>query len=130
MTVRCAFWAFLVSVCVCAHASAQDLIVVSGVVTTRADGAPVAGAIVSVSDSNTTATTDNDGKYSLTLPRADVRGARIQLKVDALGLPTQTVDVVVDGATLTANVVLTLGFTEQVTVGSRASAAESEKAVP
>jgi iron complex outermembrane receptor protein len=99
-------------------------------VTTRADGAPVPGALISVSGSDTTATTDSNGQYTLTLPRAAVRGTRVQLKVDALGLPTHAIDVVVDGATLTANVALNLGFAEQVIVGSRASAAESEKAVP
>jgi iron complex outermembrane recepter protein len=127
---RCAVWALLVSVCFGAPASAQDMISVSGVVTTRNDGAPVAGAVVSVSGVDTTATTDSSGQYTLTLPRAAARGARLQVKVDALGLPTHTIEIAADGATLTANFALTLTFAEQVTVGSRASAEQSKKAVP
>ena len=130
MTSRRARWALLGFLFLGAPASAQDVITISGVVTTRPDGEPVAGAVVSVSDADATATTNGDGQYTLTLARATVPGARVQLRVDALGLPTHTIDVVVDGATLTANVELTLGFTEQVIVGSRASAAESGKAVP
>jgi iron complex outermembrane receptor protein len=64
------------------------------------------------------------------VPRHLLRGERIQVKVDALGLPSETADVVVSGAALTVDVALRLAFTEQVTVGSRASSAESEKAVP
>src|SRR5262245_16851497 len=130
MMTRRTVWALLVSVFLGAPASAQDMISISGVVTTRSDGAPVAGAVISVSGADATATTDSNGQYTLTLPRAAVRGPRVQLKVDALGLPTQTTEVVADSATLTADLALTLAFTEQVTVGSRASAAESQKAVP
>ena len=52
------------------------------------------------------------------------------MKVDALGLPSETAEAVVSETTLTVDVALSLAFTEQVTVGSRASAAEAEKAVP
>src|SRR5262245_27778290 len=129
---RRALWALLILLFLGAPASAQDVVTttISGVVTTNADDGPVAGAVVSVAGADATATTDKDGRYTITLARTIVRGTRVQLKVDALGLPTHTVDVLVDGATVTANVVLTLGFTEQVTVGSRAAASESAKAVP
>jgi iron complex outermembrane receptor protein len=130
MVTRRALWALLGFLFLGAPASAQDLITISGVVTTRPDDAPVAGAVVSVSDAGATATTDSDGRYRPPRRGAGVPGPRVRLEVDALGLPTHTIDVVVDSATLTANVVLTLGFTELVTVGSRASAAESGKAVP
>src|SRR5262245_23810131 len=130
MTTRRALWALLALLWSGSPVSARDVISISGVVTTRTDGAPVAGAVVSVSGSDLTATTDREGRYTLTIPRAALHGLRVQVKVDALGLPTQAIDVIVDGATLTANFALTLGFTEQVTVGSRASATESAKAVP
>jgi iron complex outermembrane recepter protein len=111
-------------------ASAQDAITISGVVTTRADGLSVPGAVVSVVDaSEVAATTDTAGRYTLNVPRSLVRAERIQLKIDALGLPSKIVDVVVSGPTLSADVALSLGFTEQVTVGSRAAGAEAEKAV-
>src|SRR5262245_54168648 len=129
MTIRRALAAMLVSLCLGAPAVAQEMITISGIVTTR-DGGPVAGAVVSVADADATATTDSSGRYTLTFPGAAVRGARVQVKVDGLGLPTQTIAVVVDGPLLSADVALAPGFTEQVTVGSRAPAAESEKAVP
>src|SRR4051794_6834882 len=111
-------------------AHAQDVVAVSGTVTTRADGLSVPGARVSVVGSTESATTDATGHYSLTVPRSLVRGDRLQVKVDALGLPAKITDVVVAGPTVTADVALSLGFTEQVTVGSRAAGAEAEKAVP
>src|SRR4051794_18904295 len=112
-------------------AGAQDnTVTVSGTVTTRADGLSVPGARVSVVGSTDSATTDASGHYSLTVPRSLVRGDRLQVKVDALGLPAKITDVVVSGAEVTLDVALSLGFTEQVTVGSRAAGAEAEKAVP
>jgi iron complex outermembrane receptor protein len=111
-------------------ASAQDLISISGTVTTRADNMPIPGATVSVVGVDVNATTDADGRYSLQVPRTRLRGERIQVRVDGLGLASETIDVVVSSATLTVDVALSLSFAEQVTVGSRASKAESEKAVP
>jgi iron complex outermembrane receptor protein len=111
-------------------AIAQDLLMISGVVTTRADGMPVPGATVSVVGGDTSATTDASGSYTLQAPRARVPGNRIQLKVSALEPPAKLIDVAIDGATVTANVALTLEFSEQVTVGSRAAGTLAEKAVP
>src|SRR5689334_16213430 len=110
--------------------SAQDVVTVSGTVTTRADGLSVPGAQVSVVGSTESVTTDANGQYSLTVPRSLVRGDRLQVKVEALGLPAKITEVVVSGPTVTLDVALSLGFTEQVTVGSRAAGAAAEKAVP
>ena len=66
--------------------------------TTRADGLSVPGARVSVVGSADTVTTDATGHYSLPVPRSLVRGDRMQVKVDALGLPAKVTDVVVTGA--------------------------------
>ena len=128
--VRRSFWSLLLWLLISYTASAQDIISISGTVTTRADGVSVPGAIVTVVGVDVQATTDANGRYNIQVPRAGLRGERIYLKVDALGLPTETAEVVVTGATLTVDVALRLAFTEQVTVGSRASAAEAEKAVP
>ena len=98
--------------------------------TTRADGLSVPGAVVTVVGVDVKATADANGRYSLQVPRNRLRGERIQVKVDALGLPSETAEAVVSETTLTVDVALSLAFTEQVTVGSRASAAEAEKAVP
>ena len=100
-------------------------------VTTRADGQPVPGATVELVGTTNRATTDNDGRYSLDVPSALARSGRAQIRVEALGLPARTHDVPLspDGPT-TFNVAISLGFEEQVTVGSRSPGAENEKAVP
>ena len=111
-------------------AAAQDQISISGVVTTRADGLSMPGAVVSVVGGNATTTTDAGGRYTLQVPRSLVRDGHLQLKVDAPGLPSTLTEVAVRAASLTADVALSLGFTERVTVGSRMAGAEAEKAVP
>jgi iron complex outermembrane recepter protein len=111
-------------------AVAQDLLTVSGTVTTRADGLPVPGAAVSVVGAESSVSTDASGRYTLQAPRSVARGGRIRLKVEAPGLPPTFVDVAVSGATTTADVALNLEFSEHVTVGSRAAGALAEKAVP
>ena len=128
--IRRLVWTVLLLTAVAHAASAQDVITISGVITTRADGLPVPGAVVSVAGADATATTDASGRYTLQVARSIGRGERLQLKVDAPGLPTRSTEVVVNAATLTVDVALNLGFTEQVTVGSRTVRAETEKAVP
>ncbi len=111
--------------------SAQSPTTVSGVVTTRADGLPVPGAVVSIVGSDVTATTDGDGKYRLDVPAAMARAGKLQIKVEGLGLPPKIVDVEIrPDAPATADVGLSLGFEELITVGSRVMGAEAQKAVP
>src|SRR3954449_11150724 len=120
-----AFWS------VGAGALAQTPAILTGTVTTRADGLPVPGAVVSLVGTDVSATTDLAGKYRLEIPPAYARAGTVQLKVDALGLPPKIYGVeITPGAPNTFDVGLSLGFEEQVTVGSRAAGAESEKAVP
>ena len=110
---------------------AQTPATLSGTVTTRADGLSVPGATISLVGSDVKATTASDGRYSLEIPPAIARAGRVQLRIEALGLPPKTYDVeVTQNAPTTFNIALTLGFEEQVTVGSRSPGAESEKAVP
>ena len=129
VTTRCA-WVLGVWLATVAGAVAQDTITITGTVTTHADGLSVPGAAVAVVGFGTTATTDASGRYTLQVPRSFVKGDRLQVKVDALGLPAKVVDVDVTSNSLTVDVALSLGFTEQVTVGSRAVGAEAERAVP
>ena len=79
-------------------ATAQEALTVTGLVTTRVDGLPVSGAVVSVVGADATATTDAAGRYSLQVPRRAARGDRIQLQVDAPGLARVSTEVVVTGA--------------------------------
>jgi iron complex outermembrane receptor protein len=109
--------------------SAQTTLTISGSVTTRVDGLAVPGAVVSVVGTNVATMTDAAGKYSLQVPLAN-RGDRLQLKVDGLGLPPKFVDVATDSETVTADVTLTLAFSQEITVGSRVAGDESVKAVP
>lgn len=109
---------------------AQETLTITGVVTTRVDGLPIPGAVVSVIGTDATATADESGRYSVQVPQSAVRGGRLQIKVDALGLAQVTNDVTVTGPTLTVDVALTLAFSEMVTVGSRVAGTAAEKAVP
>lgn len=110
---------------------AQSPVIVSGTVTTRADAMSVPGATVSLVGTDVTATTDSAGRYTIEIPPASARPGRIQLKVEALGLPPKVYDVsLTPNAPTTFDVALSLGFEEQVTVGSRARGAEAEKSVP
>ena len=129
-SARRSIWVLILFLAVGRVAVAQDVLTISGVVTTRADGMPVPGAVVSIVGADASAATDARGRYTLQAPRAVVRGDRIQVKVDALGLPAKSIDVVVRAEMITVDVALNLEFSEQVTVGSRAAHAEAEKAVP
>jgi iron complex outermembrane recepter protein len=110
--------------------SAQDAMTISGVITTRADGLPVPGAAVSIVGTELKTVTDATGRYTLQVPRSIVRENPMQLRVDALGLPPKIVEVATNEAAVTVDVALTLAFSQEVTVGSRAAGAETEKAVP
>ena len=124
-----ALWALALIAATAGVARAQDVVTVSGSVTTWVDGVAVPGAVVSVVGTSLAATTDADGRYALQAPVA-IRGELLQLKVDGLGLPPKFVDVVTDAAAITADVTLTLAFSQEITVGSRVARGESEKAVP
>jgi iron complex outermembrane recepter protein len=135
---RCSCRALVVSLCllVAQTVAAQDLVTISGVVSTHADGAPLPGAVVSIVGAgvDVSETTDSSGRYTLRIPRSAVRGSQIQIKVEADGFPSKITTVDLNPATptqsITVDVSLSLGFSEQVTVGSRAAGAEAEKAVP
>src|SRR5215203_4730893 len=112
-------------------AAAQTPVTLSGTVTTRADGLSVPGATVTLVGTNLMATTDTAGKYTLDIPPALARTGKVQIKVDALSLPSETYDVeLAANAPTTFDVAVSLGFEEMVTVGSRTRGAEAEKSVP
>lgn len=110
-------------------AVAQDAPSVSGVVTTREDGLALPGASVSIDALQLHATTDAEGRFALSLP-ADAVGKSYELRVAAAGLAPKTWQFKAALGTITHNVALSLTFSEEITVGSRAPGAEAEKAVP
>ena len=122
-------WVLAVIAIAAGVASAQGVLTVSGSVTTRVDGLAVPDAVVSIVGTDVSTTTDAAGKYTLQVPVVN-RGARLQVKVDGLGLPPKIVDIETDAAAVTADVVLTLAFSQEIIVGSRVAGDESEKAVP
>ena len=128
---RHAFLTLVICAVLTAGLSAQTT-TITGVVSTKADGLPVPGATVSVVGSDVTVTTDNAGKYQIEVPPAFARAGRLQLKIEGLGLPAKIVDVELapNVPSTTADVALSLGFEESITVGSRAIGAEAQKAVP
>jgi iron complex outermembrane recepter protein len=115
---------------IAAAAAAQDSITISGMITTRADGLAVPGAIVSIAGTSVTATADANGRYTLQAPRAMIHGERVQIRVEALTLPPSVTAATITGPALTVDVALDLAFIEQVTVGSRSPSREADKTVP
>src|SRR3954467_7268388 len=103
---------------------------ISGVVTTEADDLPIPGALVSVVGLNITTTADDQGRYTLEIPASAAGSRRVQLRVEAMGLPAKLQDVLLTAGSMTVNIGLALGFAEEVTVGSRAVGAVAEAAVP
>ena len=128
--MSCPLWVLVWLAVTTAVASAQEALTISGSVTTRVDGVAVPGAVVSIVGTAATTTTDADGKYMLQVPRATIQSDHLQLKVDGLGLPPKIVDVATDSPAVTADVALTLAFSQEITVGSRVAGDESPKAVP
>ena len=127
---RRALLALLLTLAIGRTAAAQNVMTISGAVTTRADGSPVSGAVVSLVGIDETTTSDQHGRYTLRVPRIAIRGEKIKVKVDAPGLRSSVTEVLVDQSPITLDVALSIGFAEEVTVGSRVAGAAAEKAVP
>ncbi|HET7705561.1 MAG TPA: TonB-dependent receptor [Thermoanaerobaculia bacterium] len=106
-------------------ASAQTI---RGRVTLQNDGSPLPGVTVSAERFGT-AVTDADGNYELPVPGASSQGAvRVTAALQGFQSRTSTVDVSRGDAT--HNFALRVSFGHEITVGSRAIGAETEKAVP
>jgi TonB-linked SusC/RagA family outer membrane protein len=83
---------------------------VSGQVKTSVGGTPLVGVIVSAPTVKVSATTDNGGNYSLTLP-AGTTGT-VTLTAKLIGYQTGTVQVAVSGAAVQQDIVLVEGAIE------------------
>jgi len=109
---------------------AQEATVLSGVVTTTADGLAVPGATVAIESLGLSAVTDGEGRYTLTVPADVAKGQKVEVKASSAALRPRTVQVTLSPGSVTEDFALGLGFHEEVTVGSRATGTEAEKAVP
>ena len=109
-------------------ALAQEPTVISGRVTSATDGSPLPGATVTAPALGLTATTDAEGRYTLTVPPGS--GAAVELQATLSEHAPSTVAVSLAPGPVTQDFSLGVGFYESITVGSRAAGAEAEKAVP
>ncbi len=109
-------------------ALAQEPTVISGQVTSATDGSPLPGATVIAPALGLTATTDAEGRYTLTVPPGSGLTVELQVTLPEHALSTAEVDLA-PGA-VTQDFSLGVGFYESITVGSRAAGAEAEKSVP
>ena len=121
--------ALLVAVAVPSNVVAQEM-VLTGVVTTRDDGVPLPGATVSIDALKLSATTDDAGRFTLTLPAGTSTEQPLQVRVSAQGLLPRVWTFRPVAGTVTHDFALALTFSEEITVGSRALGVEAEKAVP
>lgn len=108
----------------------QESATLNGQITTEPDGQPLPGATVSIPSLNLRVVTDQDGRYSLTIPAGRARHQTVELQVSFTGLPTKTVQLTLAPGTLTRDVAVGLGFFEEITVGSRTAGLAAEKSVP
>jgi len=121
--------ALLVAVAVPSSVVAQEM-VLTGVVTSRDDGVPLPGATVSIDAVKVSATTDDAGRFTLTLPAGTSTEQPLQVRVSAQGLLPKVWTFRPVAGTVTHDFALALTFSEEITVGSRAVGVEAEKAVP
>ncbi|MFN2386164.1 MAG: TonB-dependent receptor plug domain-containing protein, partial [Thermoanaerobaculia bacterium] len=112
-----------------ALAQGGDL-VISGRVTAEEDGAPVAGATVTIETLGLTAQTGPDGRFTLTVPAAQARGQAMEVRVLAPRYQSRVASLSLNPGAVTQDFALGYSFQQEVTVGSRAMGAAAEKAVP
>jgi iron complex outermembrane recepter protein len=110
-------------------AVAQEM-ALTGVVTTRDDGMPLAGATVSIEALRLSTTTDASGRYALGLPAGTATDRALEVRVSATGLLPRVWSFKPAEGTTTHDFALALTFSEEVTVGSRTVGVEAEGAVP
>jgi len=108
---------------------AQDM-VLTGVVTTRDDGLSLPGATVSIESLKLSATTDAEGRFTLTLPAGTPMTTSLEVRVTSTGLLPRTWSFKPVAGTLTHDFALALTFSEEITVGSRAVGVEAQGALP
>ncbi len=111
-----------------AAAQAQEA-VIAGQITTSDDGLSLPGATVSIPALNISTVTDEQGRYSLTVPAASVKGQSVEMRISFAGLVPKTIPITLSPGMTTKDVALGLGYFEEVTVGSRTAGVAAEKSV-
>src|SRR5882672_685669 len=89
---------------------AQEATVLTGHVTTRADGLPLPGATVSIPSLNISAVTDQEGRYTLSIPANDVKGQLVEIQTTFSGLAPTSTQIRLTPGTVTHDVAMTLSF--------------------
>ena len=107
---------------------AQEATVISGRITTRADGLSLPGAAVAIPSLNLNTMTDQEGRYTLNIPGGVAKGQLVEIQSTFPGLAPASSQIRLTPGAITHDVAMTLSFAEEVTVGSRAPGAETEKA--
>ncbi|HUP44881.1 MAG TPA: TonB-dependent receptor [Thermoanaerobaculia bacterium] len=102
---------------------------IRGRVTLQADGAALPGVTVSAPDLNASTVTDAQGAYVLPVPGGAARGS-VRVTAALQGFQSRTVTVDLTRGDTTQDFRLRVSFGQEITVGSRAIGAETEKAVP
>jgi iron complex outermembrane receptor protein len=93
---------------------------------TLPDGTPLPGVTVSIEGTSITAITDSDGRYTLSAP---ARGS-VKVTTSLQGFQTKSATADARAGDVRQDFVLRVTFGQEITVGSRATSAEAEKAVP
>jgi iron complex outermembrane recepter protein len=113
-----------------AGARAQEATIITGQITTKADGLSLPGANIAIPTLNVSTVTDQEGRYRLTIPADVARGQLVEIQTTFAGLAPASSRIRLAPGAITHDVAMTLSFAEEITVGSRALGAEAEKAVP
>jgi iron complex outermembrane receptor protein len=127
-TLALAVWSLLLALA--SPLRAQEATVISGVVTTVADGLAVPGATVAIESLGLSAVTDTEGRYTLAVPAEVAKGQKVEIKASSAALRPRTTQITLAPGSMSEDFALGVGFHEEVTVGSRATGTEAEKAVP
>src|SRR5258705_3190542 len=109
---------------------AQQGTIITGQVTTKADGLSLPGAMVSIPSLSISAVTDREGRYTLNIPANAARGQLVEIQTTFSGLAPASSQIRLTPGTITHDVAMTLSFAEEITVGSRAPGGEAERPVP
>lgn len=109
--------------------AAAQSVTVTGRVSLQDDNSGVAGVTVSADAVGVQTVTDADGRYTLSIPNGAALGS-IRISANLQGFQSRTSTVDLSRGDARQDFVLRVSFGQEITVGSRAIGAESEKAVP